>query len=74
MDRNRTMTHRTRPIRIALPPLSDQAAVDILEFLHNAVACFESRYFGQIQRYYFERSEHQMSQPDPPPWDDDVPF
>jgi len=69
------MTHRTRPIRIALPPLSDQAAVDILEFLHNAVECFESRYFDQIHRYYFERSEHQMAQPDPPPCsDDDVPF
>ena len=66
MDRNRTMTHRTRPIRIALPPLSDQAAVDILEFLHSAVECFESRYFDQIQRYYADRSERQMCQPDPP--------
>lgn len=74
MDRSRTMKHRTRPIRITLPPLSDQAAVDILEFLHNAVARFESHYFGQIQRHYFERSEHQMSQPDTTPWDDDAPF
>ena len=64
----------TRPIRIALPPLSDQAAVDILEFLHNAVACFESRYFDQINRYYVDRSERQMCQPDPPPWRDDVLF
>lgn len=68
------MTHRTRPIRIALPPLSDQAVIDILEFLHHALARFESRYFDQITRYYFERSEHQMSQPDAPPWDDDAPF
>ncbi len=69
------MTHRTRPIRIALAPLSDQAAVDILEFLHNAVECFESRYFDQINRYYFERSEHQMRRPAPPPCaEDDVPF
>jgi hypothetical protein len=74
MDRIRTMTHHTRPIRIALPPLSDQAAVDILEFLHSAVACFESRYFDQIHRYYADRSEREMCQPDPPPTDDDVPF
>jgi hypothetical protein len=68
------MTHRTRPIRIALPPLSDQAAVDILEFLHDAVARFESRYFHQIHRYYTDRAEHQMRPPRPRPWDDDVPF
>ncbi len=69
------MTRHTRPIRIALAPLSDQAAVDILEFLHHAVQCFESGYFSQIQRYYFERSEHQLHQPDPPPCsEDDVPF
>ena len=74
MNPIRTMTHRTRPIHIALPPLSDQGAVDILEFLHNAVACFESRYFDQINRYYADRSERQMCQSDPPPWDDDVPF
>lgn len=74
MARARTMTHRTRPIRIALPPLSDQAAVNILEFLNNAVACFESRYFDQIHRHYVSRSEREMCQPDPPPCDDDVPF
>ncbi len=69
------MTHHTRPIRIALAPLSDQAAVDILEFLHHAVECFESRYFDQIHRYYFERSEHQLRRPDPPPCsEDDIPF
>ena len=73
MERS-TMTHRTRPIRIALPPLSDQAAVDILEFLHDAVARFESRYFHQIHRYYAHRAEHQTRPPDPRPWEDDVPF
>jgi len=66
MDRICTMTHHTRPIRIALPPLSDQAAVDILEFLHSTVQWAESR--------YFERSEREMCQPDPPPTDDDVPL
>lgn len=66
MDRICAMAHHTRPIRIALRPLFDQAAVDILEFLHSTVQCFESR--------YFERSEREMCQPDPPPMDDDVPF
>lgn len=68
------MPHHTRPIRIALPPLSDQAAADILEFLHSAVECFESRYFDQVRRYYNERAERKMCDADPPPWDDDVPF
>ncbi len=69
------MSHRSRPLRIALPPLSDQAAVDVLEFLHHAVECFESRYFGQIHRYYRERRDHPVRQRSAPPCsDDDVPF
>ena len=66
------MTHRTRPLRIAPPPpLSDQAAVDLLDFLHNLVACFESRYFDQIHRFYEHRSEHNLRRPIPPPPNDD---
>jgi hypothetical protein len=68
------MAHRTRPIHIAPPPLSDQAAVDILEFLHDLVACFEARYFDQIHRYYEQRSEHNRRRPVPPPLTDDDPF
>jgi len=68
------MAHRTRPLRIAPPPLSDQAAVDLLEFLHDLVACFESRYFAQIHRFYHERSEHNLRRPVPPPRTDGDPF
>ena len=69
------MAHRTRPIRIAPPPLSDQAAVDLLAFLHDLVAAFESRYFAQIHRYYEERSEHNLRRPPvPPPTIDGDPF
>lgn len=73
------MKHHSRPIRIALridlPPLSDQGVVDILEFLHEAVESFESRYFVQIRRYYNERSQHKPRCPEPPTvGPDDVPF
>ena len=64
------MAHRTRPLRIAPPLLSDQAAVDLLAFLHDLVAAFEARYGDQIHRYYEERSEHNLRQPVPPPPDD----
>ena len=60
------MTHRTRPLCIAPLPLSDQAAVDLLEFLHDLVASFESRYFDQIHRFYAQRSEHNQRQHAPP--------
>ena len=73
------MKHKSRPIRIALrialPPLSDQGVVDMLEFLHEAVECFESRYYAQISRYYNERSRHNRRCPEPSPvGPDDDPF
>jgi hypothetical protein len=33
------------------PPLSDQAAAQILEFLYELVADFESAYYAKILRY-----------------------
>jgi hypothetical protein len=68
------MAHRTRPLRIAPPPLSDQAAVNLLDFLHDLVAAFEARYFAQIHRFYEERSEHNLRRPVPLPPPDDDPF
>ena len=73
------MKHRSRPIRIALrislPPLSDQGVVDILEFLQEAVECFETRNFVQIRRYYNELSRHNRRGPATPPiGPDDDPF
>lgn len=61
-----------------LPPLSDEAAVEILEFLHELVFRFEAQYFVQLRRFYnqqldlFERTA-------PPPrrdssFDEDLPF
>ena len=68
------MAHRTHPLRIAPPPLSDRAAVDLLEFLHDLVASFESHYFAQIHRFYDQRSEHNLRRPEPPPLADGDPF
>ena len=67
------MTQRPRPFCVAPPPLSDQAAVDLLAFLHDLIACFEARYGDQIHRYYEERSEHNL-RPVPPPHPGDDPF
>ncbi|NDP40770.1 MAG: hypothetical protein GZ093_18895 [Rhodoferax sp.] len=37
---------------IPLPPLSDEAAVEILDFLGAVFQIFETRYANQIYRYY----------------------
>ena len=34
------------------PPLSDEAAAQILQFLYHCAAQFESRYDTQLRRYY----------------------
>ena len=53
-----------------LPPLSDEAAVTVLEFLQRFTECFESQYYGEIHRYYEERSQANMKTADPPSADD----
>jgi hypothetical protein len=49
-----------------LPPLTDEAAAVLAQFLADLHAQFESRYFGQIRR------DHQARRPQPPdpnqPW------
>ena len=57
-----------------LPPLSDEAALSVLEFLQRFTECFESQYYGEIHRYYEERSQANMKTADPPPIADDPPF
>ena len=61
-----------------LPPLSDEAAVQILEFLHELVFRFEAQYFAQIRRFYDQQLD--LFDQAPPPthisssFDDDPPF
>ena len=52
-------------LNIPLPPLSDDAAVEILDFLHAIVLRFEAHYGGEIHRYYEQRSRHNLIEPDP---------
>ncbi len=49
-----------------MPPLSDEAAVTVLEFLRHFTECFESQYYGEIHRYYEERLQANMKTADPP--------
>jgi hypothetical protein len=54
-----------------LPPLSDEAAAQLLEFLRQCVQQFESHYYGQLCRYYADSSPDDcqidlFSETDPP--------
>lgn len=49
---------------LRLPPLTDDAAVEILDFLHDLLTAFENRYSAQVRRYYRDRSRHNLIEPD----------
>ena len=54
---------------IALPAeLSDEAAAQLLEWLHELAAALESQYTAQLLRYYHRNDERQQ-----PLWPDDQP-
>jgi len=57
-----------------LPPLSDEAVVEIHDFLHDVLTNFESRYGDQIRRYYNDRSQHNIIEADRTLPLDDPPF
>ena len=59
---------------IPLPQLSDETAVEILEFLQAFTMFFENRYAGQISRYYDDRSYENIRQYHSPAPADDPPF
>ncbi|MDP2761681.1 MAG: hypothetical protein Q8O64_15055 [Sideroxyarcus sp.] len=59
---------------IPLRPLSDEAVVEILDFLQIFTTDFEIRYSGQIRRYYDERSRHNILQTNPIVNANDPPF
>lgn len=64
------------PIEISLPTISDEAVVEIHDFLYQFLLLFESHYGSQIHRFYEQRSYDNLVHPDthprPPP--DDPPF
>lgn len=52
--------HHRDSAEIALPRLSDDAVVEIHDFIEQLLALFESRYAAQIRRFYDGLSEHNM--------------
>jgi hypothetical protein len=63
-------------VKIRLPPLSDEAVVEIRDVLYDFIERFESHYGVQIHRFYEDRSAHNIVQHHPRahPLDDDPPF
>ena len=59
---------------LRLPPLCDDCAVEILDFLYDLITVFESRYGDQIRRYYDDRSRYNLIQPDQNRPAEDPPF
>ena len=57
-----------------LPALTDEAAVKIIDFLHEVLDRFEDRYGHQIHRYYDDHSQHNLMKPDPNRSTNDPPF
>jgi hypothetical protein len=48
----------------SLPPLSDEAVIEIQNFIYDVLAVFESRYGDQIYRYYEQPSQHNLIEPE----------
>lgn len=51
---------------LQMPPLSDEAAVEIHDFLQVILLRFEACYGGEIYRYYEQRSRHNIREPERP--------
>lgn len=58
---------------IPMQQLSDEAAVEILNFLQVFTTDFESRYGRQIRRYYDDRSQQTIVQSSPQTRSNDPP-
>jgi hypothetical protein len=69
-----TAAHNIEPADVPMPRLSDDAVVEIHDFITHFLDLFEARYGDQIHRYYDERSAHNMIGPASPPSIDDPPF
>ena len=67
-------THGPVSADIPMPTLSDDAVVQIHNFIAHFLDLFEARYGDQIHRYYDHRSAHNMIRADTSPTIDDPPF
>jgi hypothetical protein len=59
---------------IPMPRLSDDAVVQIHDFIGHFLDLFEARYGDQIHRFYEDRSAHNMIDPEPTNSIDAPPF
>jgi hypothetical protein len=62
------------PGEIPMPGLSDDAVVQIHDFIHHVLDLFEARYGDQIHRFYQDLCAESMLAPDPNLNLDDPPF
>ncbi len=62
------------PADIPMPRLSDDAVVQIHDFIEHFLDLFEARYGDQIHRYYADQSEHNIVGSEPVADLDDPPF
>ena len=54
------------PYPITLPTLSDEAVVEIRNFIEHVLDQFDSYYAAQVHRFYEDRAEHNMVRTTPP--------
>lgn len=66
--------HDNGAAAIPMPHLSDDAVVQIHNFIEHFLDLFEARYGDQIHRYYEDRSAHHIVDADPIVDIDDPPF
>ena len=60
---------------IALPTLSDEAVVEIRNFIEHVLDQFDIHCAPQVRRFYEDRAEHNMVRPTPTAAAaDDLPF
>ncbi len=68
------MSTEPSSINIALPCISDEAAVEILNFIEVVHQLFEDHYGRQIHRHYDSLYRHNIVQSHPVSSNDDPPF
>jgi hypothetical protein len=59
---------------IPMPRLSDDAVIQIHDFIHHFLDLFEARYGDQIHRFYQDLCADSIVESDPNPNLDDPPF
>jgi hypothetical protein len=67
-------SHPNAMLDIPMPGLSDEAVVQIHDFIAHFPERFEARYGDQIHRFYEDRPAHNLIEQGAQPYIDDPPF